>query len=118
MPDGDAVAKALSSAKSTLAHANAAFPSSAAPARPAAPAPAPAKTATLADELKAKQDNVKRYTSAPAMHTGGPVPADGVYRLQAGEHVLTAAEAANARKHAMMAAGMKSLAKPAKKIRS
>lgn len=49
-----------------------------------------------------------------AMHTGGPVMEDGVYRLQAGEHVLTASEAAKARKHALMVSGMKSLAKSGK----
>jgi lysophospholipid acyltransferase (LPLAT)-like uncharacterized protein len=50
------------------------------------------------------------------MHNGGPVMADGVYRLKAGEHVLTAPEAAKAKKHAMMASGMKSLAKSGKAI--
>jgi hypothetical protein len=48
------------------------------------------------------------------MHTGGPVHADGAYQLKAGEHVLTAPEAAKARTHALAASGMKSLAKPAK----
>lgn len=46
----------------------------------------------------------------PKMHKGGPVEADGVYELKAGEHVLTQPEAEKARKHAMLAVGMKSLA--------
>jgi hypothetical protein len=50
----------------------------------------------------------------PKMHTGGPVMADGTYQLKAGEHVLTAPEAAKARKHAIMASGIKSLAKAGK----
>lgn len=48
------------------------------------------------------------------LHTGGPVMADGAYKLKAGEHVLTAAEATKARKHALMASGIKSLAKSGK----
>lgn len=114
MPQNDAVSKALSSAKSTLSHANAAFPSP-----KAAPAPttaqkvtAPAKAPTTMDELNAKTANVNQYIkSLPKMHTGGPVMADGAYQLKAGEHVLTAAETKKAHKHALMAVGMKSLAK-------
>ncbi len=49
--------------------------------------------------------------SAPKMHKGGPIKADGIYRLKAGEHVLTADEATKARKHALMITGMHSLAK-------
>jgi hypothetical protein len=52
--------------------------------------------------------------SIPRMHNGGPVLSDGAYQLKAGEHVLTAAEAAKAKKHAIMAAGIKSLVKPGK----
>lgn len=111
MPQNDAVSKALSSAKSALAHSNMAFPAAKpAPAKPT-PAPASKPTPTISDELKAKQDNVNQYMNAPKMHNGGPVAADGVYQLKKGEHVLTAPEAAKARKHAMMAVGMKSLAK-------
>ena len=40
---------------------------------------------------------------------------DGVYRLKKGEHVLTAPEAARAKKHALMHAGMRSLASMGKK---
>src|ERR1035437_4518133 len=47
------------------------------------------------------------------MHSGGPVKADGLYQLKAGEHVLTAKEAAKARTHAILASGLKSLSKPA-----
>jgi hypothetical protein len=47
------------------------------------------------------------------MHSGGPVMKDGTYSLKMGEHVLTEPEAKMARKHALMASGMKSLSKPA-----
>lgn len=110
--NGDAVSKALASAKSALSHANTAFPSPAKPAvAPAKPAAAP-KPATLGDELVAKKTMVDKAVSAlPKMHTGGPVIKDGAYQLKAGEHVLTAPEAEKARKHALMSVGMKSLAK-------
>ena len=122
MPQNDAVSKALAGAKATLKNANTAFPSAKAPVssqaaapapKPAAPAPKPAPT--TGDELKAKQDNVNTYLkSIPKMHVGGPVTEDGPYQLKAGEHVLTEPEAKKARKHALMAVGMKSLAKPGK----
>ena len=57
------------------------------------------------------------FVKAEIMHKGGPVTHDGIYRLKMGEHVLTEAEAKNARKHALMASGMKSLAKPADKVK-
>lgn len=110
MPD------ALSDAKAALAHANKTFPPKAASAvKPAAPTPRPAAP-SLGDELAAKQVLVNKAVKAlPRMHKGGPVPADGAYNLKAGEHVLTASEAGKARQHALMASGMKSLAKPAPK---
>jgi len=112
MPD------ALSDAKAALANANKAFPSSPIKsAGTAAPAPAVApKTVapSLGAELAAKKTMVDKARSAlPKMHNGGTVKADGDYNLKAGEHVLTAPEAAKARQHALMASGMKSLAKPA-----
>lgn len=61
--------------------------------------------------LAAPKANIS-VAQMPSMHSGGPVMADGPYRLKAGEHVLTEAEAKKARKHALMASGMKSLAKP------
>jgi hypothetical protein len=113
---------AVSSAKAALAHANQKFPS---PAKPAVSAPAPApKPASstgepekgIGNELKAKSDNVDSYLkSLPKMHQGGEIPADGAYQMLAGEHVLTAAEAKKARKHALLAVGMKSLAKTSPK---
>lgn len=125
----DPVAKALAGAKATLAHANAAFPSSGASAitsKPAA-APAPKKSSSIsigepekgtANELKSKVDMVGKAKTALGdaikMHKGGPVKKSGTYQLQAGEHVLTAPEAKTARKHALMMSGMKSLAKAAK----
>ena len=114
IPQNDAVSKALASAKSTLSHATAAFPGSvSAPAKSAAPA-TPAKAApSLGDELAAKKTMVDKAVSAlPKMHDGGPVVADGAYQLKAGEHVLTAAEVIKARKHAIMASGIKSLVRP------
>jgi hypothetical protein len=50
------------------------------------------------------------------MHKGGTVKVSGDYNLQAGEHVLTASEAAKARNHALMASGMKSLATPGPRV--
>lgn len=116
MPQNDPVSKALADAKGALAHANSTFPSSKPAAKPA-PAAAPAKPApTLGDELAAtKQQIDKNKPALPKMHSGGPVMADGAYQLKAGEHVLTASEAQKARKHALMASGMKSLASPGKK---
>ena len=113
------VSKAVSSAKGALAHAQSkGFPS----LSKSAPAPVakPAATAapTIGDELKSKSDNVNQYiNSIPKMHNGGPVIGDGPRMLKDGEHVLTAAEAKKARKHGLMAVGLKSLAKevPAKK---
>lgn len=61
-----------------------------------------------------KGNELQRRAVMGSMHNGGPVLADGAYRLKAGEHVLTAPEATKARKHALMASGMKSLAKPGK----
>lgn len=50
-------------------------------------------------------------------HKGGPIIKDGVYKLKAGEHVLTEDEAHQARKHAIMASGIKSLASPGPKAK-
>ena len=117
---------ALSDAKTALSHATKSFPSAAAPSA----APKPASTVSkpsmsigepekgIAAELKSKERTVNEYTAAlPKMHNGGPVTADGGYQLKKGEHVLTAAEAVKARKHALMAAGMKSLSKPTDKAK-
>lgn len=112
----DPVADALASAKGALAHANASFPSPA--AKPTSPPAASAKSSapSMSNELAAKKGMVDKAKSAlPKMHKGGPVPADGDYNLKAGEHVLTESEAHLARQHALMASGMKSLAKPATK---
>lgn len=115
MPD------ALSDAKAALAHANAAFPSpKAAPVAAAATkaaTAAPSNPPGIGAELKAKAGMVAKGRQAldtPKMHGGGPVLSDGAYQLKAGEHVLTAPEAAKARQHALMASGMKSLTKPGK----
>lgn len=107
MPD------ALSDAKSVLSHAQKAFPTTAV----AAPAPtvsAPKTAApSIGQELAAKKTMVDKARSVlPKMHNGGTIKVDGGYDLKAGEHVLTAAEAKKARKHALIAAGMKSLARP------
>jgi hypothetical protein len=58
-----------------------------------------------------------KYPTIGKMHNGGTVKADGAYDLKAGEHVLTAPEAAKARNHALMASGMKSMATPAPRVR-
>ena len=64
------------------------------------------------------QGEKKPYADdALSYHKGGEIPTDGTYKLKAGEHVLTAAEAAKARKHALMVSGMKSLAKAASKTK-
>jgi hypothetical protein len=114
MPD------ALSDAKAALAHANTSFPSPKAATGAATPA-APAKaTPTLGDELNAKAGMVQKGRQAaglPKMHSGGPVLSDGAYQLKAGEHVLTEPEAKLARKHAILASGLKSLAKSGKKVK-
>jgi hypothetical protein len=117
MPD------ALSDAKAALANANKTFPSSSIKSAGAAtPAPTiPAKTVapSLGAELAAKKTMVDKARSVlPKMHNGGTVKADGDYNLKAGEHVLTAPEAAKARQHALMASGMKSLAKPGPRART
>lgn len=124
----DPVAKALAGAKATLAHANASFPSpTPAPAAKASPSLAPKKASMsvgepekgIANDLKSKAGMVDKakmaLNDAPKMHKGGPVKKSGTYQLQAGEHVLTAPEAVIARKHALMASGMKSLSKPGAK---
>jgi hypothetical protein len=64
--------------------------------------------ATMAETAAHPERHLRR-------HNGGPIPKDGLVSLKAGEHVLTEAEAKQARKHALMAAGMKSLAKRGKK---
>ena len=123
MPN-DSITSKLTAAKSTLAHASKAFPSSMAPKpapKPAAPAPKPAAPAsgravTRQQNIEAVSDVAKSVGMSGVgtigtLHNGGLVPKDGPYQLKAGEHVLTAAEAKNARKHALMASGMKSLAK-------
>ena len=71
----------------------------------------------LDDSMKAAAAKGERGGSSavPKRHNGGPVLKDGAYALKAGEHVLTAKEAEKARKHALMASGLKSLAKPAPK---
>ena len=117
MPD------ALSDAKAALAHANTAFPPApkATPVAVKAPSPAPAQS-NIGVELREKgkmMDNARKALSdAPKMHKGGTVKADGVYNLQAGEHVLTAPETAKVRKHAMMISGLKSLANPGSAAKS
>lgn len=122
----DPVTSALSGAKSALSTANKKFPSGMAPktAPPAAkPAVKPTSSISVGEpekgiksELASKADNVKSYTdSLPKMHDGGPVKKDGAYQLKAGEHVLTAVETKIARRHAIAASGMKSLAKYAPK---
>jgi uncharacterized phage infection (PIP) family protein YhgE len=120
MPQNDAITKALSSAKSALGHANATFPSSAVstPAKTAVAAAVP-KAASIGEELNAKKANVDQYMKTlPKLHKGGPVLKTGAYQLKAGEHVLTMSEAATARKHAIMASGVKSLARPGKAKKS
>jgi DsbC/DsbD-like thiol-disulfide interchange protein len=111
MPD------ALTAAKQALAHADKAFPSTATPSV-AAPKVSAATAPSIGQELAAKKTMVDKAMSAlPKMHNGGPVKVDGSYQLKAGEHVLTEAEAKKARKHALMASGMKSLAKPSDHVK-
>lgn len=91
-------------------------PSSAAVKSTPSVKPAPAKAPTTMDELKVRQANIDKVkASLPKLHDGGPVKVDGAYQLKAGEHVLTAAEAARARKHALIHSGMRSLANPMEK---
>lgn len=115
------IADKLSGAKNALATAGAKFPTPKAPATPApkvSVAPKPSMSTGepekgIGNELKAKQDNIDEYMKAiPKMHKGGPVLKDGPVMLKAGEHVLAKGEADKARKHALMASGMKSLAVP------
>lgn len=120
MPQNQSVDQILAGAKAELGKANAmsaTLPKAATPApKPVAPKPIAPK-ASLKNELDAKGQMVGQAKKAlegtgvvPKMHRGGPVMADGVYQLQKGEHVLTAPEAARAKKHALMHAGMRSLA--------
>ena len=117
--DGGVQAK-VQGAKTALAHAASKnFPALSKPAPPVAAKPAATAAPTIGDELKSKSDNVNQYiNSIPKMHNGGPVVGDGPRMLKDGEHVLTAAEAKKARKHALMAVGMKSLAKAAPKAQT
>jgi hypothetical protein len=110
--DGGVQAK-VQGAKTALAHAASKnFPALSKPAAPVAAKPAATAAPTIGDELKSKSDNVNQYiNSIPKMHNGGPVVGDGPRMLKDGEHVLTAAEAKKARKHGLMAVGLKSLAK-------
>lgn len=119
--DDGGVKLKVGAAKAALDSAKAKFPSpkavpSATP-RPAAPVMKPAAGGFdggkgIGAELKAKSDNVDQYAqSMPKMHNGGPVVGDGPRWLKDGEHVLTGPEAKIVRKHAMMAVGLKSLAK-------
>jgi len=112
----NSIADTLSAAKGALVHANAAFPSPSTPkAAPAAPKPAAKAAPSLGEELAVKKSMVDKAVSAlPKMHDGGPILADGGHQLKAGEHVLTAPQAKMARKHALMAVGLKSLSKPGK----
>jgi hypothetical protein len=121
MPDNTSK---VAAAKNVLAGANKAFPSPKTTAPITAPpaAAAPKSTSGVGEpekgigaELAAKSANVDAYMKAlPKMHKGGPVLADGGYHLKMGEHVLAPGEADKARKHAMLASGMKSLANPGK----
>jgi hypothetical protein len=99
---------AVSAAKNALTGASKPAPT---------PTPAPKPAPTIGDELAAKKIMVDKARSAlpPNMHKGGPVLTDGTYNLKAGEHVLAKGEADKARKHAILASGLKSLAKPGRK---
>lgn len=110
----------VAAAKSALSKANRDFPNANAPKSPAAPAPkaAPAPSyethsGSVRDQNhQVAQEEAKKMgmSSVPILHKGGPVLKDGVYRLKAGEHVLASGEADKARKHALLASGIKSLA--------
>jgi hypothetical protein len=107
---GNIVPDVLNDAKAALAHANAAFPQREPATKTAVASEKPAPS--IGEELAVKKSMVDKAKSAlPKMHKGGTVKADGGYSLKAGEHVLTAPEAELAKKHALMASGMKSLAK-------
>jgi len=94
------MADSLSAAKGALQSAEKKFPgamASAAGVKPSgarnvsSPAKAaPKKSPTVADELKAKSDNINQYekSNPPKMHDGGVVPKTGVYTLQKGEVVV------------------------------
>jgi hypothetical protein len=118
MPQNDnGVDSKVAGAKAALAHAESkGFPKMASPA-PAAPKPSvPAMKSSNATALSDDPGAIRAHADAmhallPKMHNGGPVAADGAYQLKAGEHVLTEPEAKIVRKHAMMAVGLKSLAK-------
>lgn len=123
--NGSSINDKVAKAKSTLSNASRDFPS----APKAAPAATPSRSGMISSmmnkvksnvqeskgvsaELGAKAQNISDYSNAvPKMHKGGRVMADGIYNMKAGEHVLTAKEAVLAKKHALMAVGMKSLAK-------
>lgn len=123
--NGSSINDKVAKAKSALSNASRDFPS----AKPAAAAAAPHRqgmissmvkavsankqeSAGIGKELGAKARNISDYAaSAPKMHKGGPVKANGIYSLLAGEHVLPRHEVAKAKRHALMAAGMKSLAR-------
>lgn len=128
VPQNDPIA----TAKAALSKANTAFPTKfskvATGATPAKPAPAPAAPVkpaapaapahNLGTELADKKTMMDKAVSAlPKMHKGGTIKTDGAYNLKAGEHVLTEPEAALARKHALMASGMKSLVSPVSKVK-
>jgi len=133
MPQNDNAAT-LAKSKSVLAHANAAFPSSMAPKpaqKPMAQASltheAPEHRPVPSDRATTRQQNIQAVSDVAksagmsgvgtigTLHNGGPVTRDGAYNLKKGEHVLTEPEAKQARKHALMASGIKSLAKTAPK---
>jgi hypothetical protein len=115
--NGSSVNDKIANAKAALARANSRFPgmghaaASAPKPAAAAPKPAPSLGEDVAAGLKWNTDQAKAVMTpaAPKMHRGGPVKKDGIYDLKRGEHVLTAEEATKARKHALMASGMKSL---------
>lgn len=122
MPQNQSVDQILAGAKAELGKANAmsaSMPKVSAPTTPTpSPAPKPAPKPSLKNELDAKGQMVNQAKKAlegtgvvPKMHRGGPVKADGVYQLKKGEHVLTAPEAHQARKHALAMSGMASLAR-------
>lgn len=68
---------------------------------------AAAKASSAAHDV----DVPKQATAPTSFHKGGSVKKSGVYRLKKGEHVLTEPEVGKVRSHAMLAAGLKSLAK-------
>jgi len=87
--------------------------------KPISPAPKNIKPPVVVPAGPRPQGGLTTEMHPPVMmHNGGPVAADGVYRLKKGEHVLTEKEAKQARKHALMQAGMKSLAKEPKGVKA